>query len=81
MKKEPKKKEKGSRKRDFIEFVVAAEPASSPVHVNAEPARPESTLPVETLVPSTKLENMPPVFRELAVPKLPELPRENRARL
>ena len=81
MKKDSKKKEKGSRKRDFIEFVVAAEPASSPVIVKAEPARPESTLPLDTLAPSTKLEDMPPVFRELASPRLPELPRENRARL
>jgi hypothetical protein len=37
--------------------------------------------PIEVLASSTKLEDMPPVFRELALPRLPELAKENRARL
>jgi hypothetical protein len=41
----------------------------------------ETTTAPATLTSSTTLEEMPPVFRELADPKLPELRHENRARL
>jgi hypothetical protein len=71
---------KKRKDKDFIEFVLMDEVASSPAVV-ATPAEVVAPEPVETLAPSTKLEDMPPVFRELAVPKLPNLPKSNRARL
>jgi hypothetical protein len=67
---------KKAKENDFIEFVLMDETASSPVAAGVTPID-----PVETLAPSTKLEDMPPVFRELAMPKLPELAKTNRARL
>ena len=65
---------------EFIEFVPADELATSGEFAGryaglAEPAG------VGTLAPDTTLEEMPPAFRELALPKLPELTNENRARL
>ena len=62
--------------KDFIEFVVTDDSVSSPVATEREVI----SMP-ETLAPATKLDEMPPVFRELAVPKLPDLPKSNRARL
>ena len=80
MSKYSKKKKALVAETEFIEFVPVEELASS-----AEFVRPEVELaevsPVQTLAPSTKLEEMPPAFRELAEPKLPELGHENRARL
>lgn len=65
---------------DFVEFVPADQLVSSTefIRSNEAPIEPIST---GTLASSTKLEDMPPVFRELAEPKLPELSKENRARL
>ena len=66
--------------QDFIEFVPADELTSSgrPVRVIDEI---ETPIASPILTPSTTLEEMPPAFRELAEPKLPELRHENRARL
>lgn len=75
-----KKDKKQKSSEDFIEFVLADESVSSGepiVEANTETAK----RAVKTLAPSTKLEDMPPAFRELALPKLPELPKQNRARL
>ena len=73
-----KKKETPARNDDYIEFVLAEETASSPVFAPVEEKAPVA---VETRTASTTLEEMPPVFRELAEPKLPELSKEDRARL
>lgn len=70
---------KKSKDKDFIEFVLDDEVASSDEFIS-----PEEETPVVlsgTLEPSTKLEDMPPAFRELAEPKLPTLENHNRARL
>jgi hypothetical protein len=75
-----KKKNDLLPEEDFIEFVPAEELATSGEFVGrseklVEPAG------VETLAPDTSLDEMPRAFRELAMPKLPELTTENRARL
>ena len=62
---------------DFIEFVLTEDGVSS--GTMAEPVLAEPG--ISALDHSTKLEDMPPVFRELALPKLPELQKANRARL
>ena len=70
---------KGSDK-DFIEFVLDDEGVSSDEFVH--PQVEETPIAFTgTLESSAKLEDMPPAFRELALPKLPELRQENRARL
>ena len=58
---------------EVIEFVPEQEAGFSPTAV--EPVR------ATTLAPSTTLEEMTPIFRELALPRLPELRRADRARL
>lgn len=75
-----KKNRKQSGSEDFIEFVLADESVSSGGSI-VEPKTETAEKTVKTLAPSTKLEDMPPAFRELALPKLPELPKQNRARL
>jgi hypothetical protein len=65
---------------DFIEFVPAEELATSSEFVGKD-EKPVEPAGVETLAPDATLEEMPPAFRELASPKLPELANENRARL
>ncbi|HEX6125065.1 MAG TPA: DUF4912 domain-containing protein [Pyrinomonadaceae bacterium] len=73
-----KKKKKDS---GFIEFVLMDDAVSSGATAEAAPVDASPEEPLSTLAPSTKLEEMPPVFRELALPKLPELRKEDRARL
>lgn len=68
---------KKSTDPDYIEFVLDDNIVSSAAMI--EPVAVETT--VTTLDPGTTLEEMPPVFRELAQPKLPVLRHENRARL
>ena len=65
---------------DFIEFVLDDEGISSDEFIRPAVDEPPVAF-TGTLESSTKLEEMPPVFRELALPKLPELRHENRARL
>ena len=59
---------------DFVEFRLTDAAVSSPVAAG-------SAKPMHTLAPEAKLDDMPPAFRELALPKLPELAKTNRARL
>lgn len=65
-------------------FVSSAEliGADERIDVIDEPDETEAKEP-ETVLPATDdaVEELSPVFKELAEPKLPELPRENRARL
>jgi hypothetical protein len=77
MRKDSKNKNKLADQTEYIEFVPTDELTSSGglVQPVVEP------VPLQTLTSSTKLEEMPPAFRELAQPKLPELRHENRARL
>lgn len=79
MSKDSKKKEKLVPEPKFIEFIPVDELTSSGGVLkeveHSTPAR------AQTLTSSTTLEEMPPTFRELAQPKLPELRHENRARL
>ena len=77
MRKDSGKKTKLADQTEFIEFVPTDEPTSSGAFV--EPVVEKRA--VETLTSSTTLDEMPPAFRELAQPKLPELRHENRARL
>ena len=65
---------------EYIEFVPADGVASSDAFIKTDGVGVEPALG-GTLSADTKLDDMPPVFRELAVPKLPELPKANRARL
>jgi hypothetical protein len=81
MSKGSKKNKNSATETEFIEFVPTDEAVSSTEFVR--PAE-DINVPVklaDTLAPTTKLEEMSPVFRELAEPKLPELAHENRARL
>ena len=64
---------------DFIEFVLTEDSVSSD-ELASETTEAAVSI-ASTLSPSTKLEDMPPTFRELALPKLPDLPRQDRARL
>jgi len=68
-----------------IEFVPVDELLpSSPEFLKSEPETIVESVAeevVSTTKPPTKLEDMPPVFRELAEPKLPNLGHQNRARL
>ena len=75
-----KKLKADKTKEDFIEFVLNDEAVSSaePINTADEPAVPQFP---GTLEPSTTLDEMPPVFRELALPKLPDLGHTARARL
>ena len=79
MSKDSKKKKASVKDSDFIEFVLEDELASSAEFV-IPPATDNGPLSL-TLEPDSKLEDMPPAFRELALPKLPELGHQNRARL
>jgi hypothetical protein len=79
MSKGSKKKNQLIKEQDFIEFIPADELISSGEVLKSTPG-PADTV-VKVLAPTTKLEEMPPTFRELADPKLPELGHENRARL
>ncbi len=75
-----KKRKKELLETDFVEFVPADELLSSAElirrdEVDTDPAA------ITTLAPTATLAEMPPVFRELADPKLPELAHDTRARL
>jgi hypothetical protein len=78
MTKDSNKKNTSVGETDFIEFVPAGEVVSSGEFVQTKPV--DSAFD-GTLAASTKLDDMPPAFRELAMPKLPELAKGNRARL
>ncbi len=80
MSKDSKEKKSLALKADYIEFVPADELSSSSELITSA-VEPVEAVAVRTLAPATKLEDMPPAFRELAEPKLPELAHENRARL
>lgn len=80
MRKDSKKKKGLTPETEFIEFVPVEESASSAEFVT-QAVKPAESVTIDTLAPATKLEDMPPAFRELAEPKLPELAHENRARL
>ena len=75
-----KKLKADKTEKDFIEFVLNDEAVSSgePIRTGSEVAVPQFS---GTLEPSTTLDEMPPVFRELALPKLPDLGHTARARL
>lgn len=75
------KDSKNSSDLDFIEFVPAGEFVSSDAFVGRQGFAKDETADTDTLSPTARLEDMPPVFRELADPKLPELSKEDRARL
>ncbi len=75
------KDSKNSSDLDFIAFVPAGESVSSDAFVGRQSVEKDETVESHTLSPTAKLEDMPPVFRELADPKLPELAKEDRARL
>ena len=80
MKKDKRQKSDVTEGGDFIEFVLSDEAVSSDEPIaDVKAGKVEKS--VSTLAPSTKLEDMPPAFRELAQPKLPELAKQNRARL
>ncbi|MEO8042434.1 MAG: DUF4912 domain-containing protein [Acidobacteriota bacterium] len=81
MSKGSKKKDKFVAETEFIEFVPADELISSGEFVESGSEPTAAVVGGETLAPATKLDEMPPVFRELADPKLPELGHQNRARL
>ncbi len=72
---------KNSSDLGFIEFVPAGEFVSSDAFVGRQAFGKDETAETDTLSPTARLEDMPPVFRELADPKLPELSKEDRARL
>src|SRR5687767_16041068 len=61
------------KQTEVIEFVRKEEAVSSRSVI--EPVQPT------TLAPSATLDDMSPIFRELALPRLPELRRADRARL
>ena len=65
---------------DYIEFRPADELTSSDPPLAPVENVPQAIESV-TVKSSTTLEEMSPVFRELALPKLPDLAHENRARL
>jgi hypothetical protein len=80
MKKRKKQENEAPDSENYIEFVLPDDSVSSDETIlKATPEPVEESL--ATLTSSTKLEDMPPAFRELALPKLPELPKQNRARL
>lgn len=83
MRKGSKKKDKVVAETEFIEFVPADDLISSGdvVRSAVEPASHVEVAKLDTLAPATKLEEMPPVYRELAEPKLPDLGHQDRARL
>ena len=75
------KKDNKQSSEEFIEFVLAGDAVSSDEPIAEAKGGPDVTASLPTLTASTKLEDMPPAFRELASPKLPELSKQNRARL
>lgn len=79
MSKGSKKNTKLAAREEFIEFVPAEELISSGEALRSPAGRAKT--PIGVLESATKLAEMPPAFRELAEPKLPELGAENRARL
>jgi hypothetical protein len=81
MNKRSKKKDKALSQKEFIEFVPADELISSGEVVASARLSSVDALSIDTLAPATALEDMPPVYRELAEPKLPELVHQDRARL
>lgn len=82
MTKDSKKKKKPSiAETDYIEFVLADDLVSSAAFIEPKTEVPQAPVFSGTLESSTKLEDMPPTFRELALPKLPVLEPHNRARL
>ncbi|HUR97752.1 MAG TPA: DUF4912 domain-containing protein [Pyrinomonadaceae bacterium] len=75
------KNNKSLAEPEFIEFIPAdGMPSSGNVGGSVETKPPKDRL-AETSAPATALEDMSPVFRTLALPELPELAHENRARL
>lgn len=81
MSKGSKKKDKVVAEKEFVEFVPADELISSGEVLRSAAELPAEAAVLDTLAPATKLEEMPPVYRELAEPKLPELSHQDRARL
>jgi hypothetical protein len=81
MRKGSGKKEKKAAKREFIEFVLADEHVSSAEFTAPAVTEAAGVTAAETVPVSTALHEMPPAFRELALPKLPELSGANHARL
>src|SRR6187399_2686887 len=79
MRKDSKKNKGSVDEKDFIVFLPADELTSSGRFLKPVEDIPATTQ--STLTSSTTLDEMPPAFRELAQPKLPELRHENRARL
>ena len=79
MRKDSKKNKGSVDEKDFIVFLPADELTSSGRFLKPVEEIPATT--PSTLTSSTTLDEMPPAFRELAQPKLPELRHENRARL
>ena len=75
-----KKRKKALLEADFVEFVPADELMSSAELIRSDVVETVRAV-VTTLAPSTKLEEMPPVFRKLAEPELPEIKHVTRARL
>ncbi len=75
------KKQKSSSELEYIEYVQADEIVSSDAFVKRETVETKVAAGPDTLSPTARLEDMPPVFRELADPKLPELAKADRARL
>jgi hypothetical protein len=81
MSKGSKKINNSATENEFIEFIPAEELVSSAEFGKARESELIKPQLSDTLAPPTKLEDVSPVFRELAQPKLPELAHENRARL
>ena len=81
MSKGSEKKNKALAETEFIEFIPAEESASSAVFAKPVEIEPPAPTIAGALAPSTRLEDMSPVFRTLAQPELPRLAHENRARL
>ena len=75
-----KKKTVAKTEDEFLEFILKDDAVSSAETIDTvdEPAAQQFG---GTLEASMSLEDMPPVFRELALPKLPELAHTDRARL
>lgn len=75
-----RKKKINKAEGEFIEFVLndVAVSSAEPLKADAVTVEPEFT---GTLEPSATLDDMPPVFRELASPKLPQLAHADRAKL
>ncbi|MEP6705085.1 MAG: DUF4912 domain-containing protein, partial [Acidobacteriota bacterium] len=82
MSKGSKKNNKSKEKADFIEFIASpGQPSSAETVAGPTSGRAAQINVTDPQAPAAKREEMPPVFRELAEPKLPRLAREDRARL